>query len=97
MVAEGKCCKEIDALRASLKSIRERIGHALTGSFTLDVCGGQSEWERNLEDAQMIGAEHRERRNEAGKRIQTCSYGRLISIQRKGLGALERAKSLKIR
>jgi integrase len=30
----------LDALRVPLKTIQERIGHALTGSFTLDVYGG---------------------------------------------------------
>jgi hypothetical protein len=29
----------MDALRVPLKTIQERIGHALTGSFTLDVYG----------------------------------------------------------
>jgi integrase len=43
-------------LRVPLKTIQERLGHALTGSFTLDVYGGQPEWERNLEAARMIGA-----------------------------------------
>ena len=33
----------MDALRVPLKTIQERIGHALTGSFTLDVYGGQPE------------------------------------------------------
>ena len=31
----------IDALRVALKTIQERFGHALTGSFTLDVYGGK--------------------------------------------------------
>jgi integrase len=47
----------LDALRVPLKTIQERIGHALTGSFTLDVYGGQPEWGRNLEAAQHLGAE----------------------------------------
>jgi hypothetical protein len=47
----------LDALRVPLKTIQERIGHALTGSFTLDVYGGQPEWGRNLEAAQQVGAE----------------------------------------
>jgi hypothetical protein len=47
----------LDALRVPLKTIQERIGHALTGSFTLDVYGGQLEWGRNLEAAQLVGAE----------------------------------------
>jgi integrase len=47
----------LDALRVPLKTIQERLGHALTGSFTLDVYGGQPEWERNLEAARLAGAE----------------------------------------
>jgi hypothetical protein len=50
-------CALQDALRVPLKTIQERLGHALTGSFTLDVYGGQPEWERNLEAAQQICAE----------------------------------------
>jgi hypothetical protein len=46
----------LDALRVPLKTIQERLGHALTGSFTLDVYGGQPEWGRNLEAAQFVGA-----------------------------------------
>jgi len=40
-----------------LKTIQERLGHALTGSFTLDVYGGRPDWERNLEAGRMAGAE----------------------------------------
>ena len=47
----------MDALRVPLKTIQERIGHALTGSFTLDVYGGKPEWDRNLEAARLAGAE----------------------------------------
>jgi integrase len=47
----------MDALRVPVKTIQERLGHALTGVFTLDVYGGQPDWERNVEAAQMIGAE----------------------------------------
>jgi len=46
----------LDALRVPLKVIQERAGHALTGSFTLDVYGGQPEWDRNLEAARNAGA-----------------------------------------
>jgi integrase len=47
----------MDALRFPLKTIQGRIGHALTGSFTLDVYGGKPEWSRNLEAARLAGAE----------------------------------------
>jgi integrase len=60
----------LDALRVPLKTIQERIGHALTGSFTLDVYGGQPEWGRNLEAAQQVGAELEKAVNEAVARQQ---------------------------
>lgn len=47
----------MDALRVPLKTIQERIGHAVTGSFTLDVYGCKPEFERNVEAAKLAGAE----------------------------------------
>jgi integrase len=47
----------LDSLRVPLGTIKERLGHAFTGSFTLDVYGGKPEWERNLEATQLAGAE----------------------------------------
>jgi integrase len=46
----------LDALRVPLKTIQERIGHAFTGSFTLDVYGGQPEWNENLDAARKAGS-----------------------------------------
>lgn len=80
----------MDALRVPLKTIQERIGHAVTGSFTLDVYGGQPEWERNLEAARLLGAELERAVNEAEKRQQDESEAALIDgltpIQAKGSG-----------
>jgi integrase len=45
----------LDSLRVPLKVIQERAGHALTGSFTLDVYGGRPEWEGNIEAARKAG------------------------------------------
>jgi hypothetical protein len=47
----------MDSLRVPLKSIQERIGHALTGSFTLDVYGHTLDWKSNEEAATKMGAE----------------------------------------
>jgi integrase len=47
----------LDSLRVPLKTIQERIGHALTGSFTLDVYGHALEWKSNEEAAQRMGDE----------------------------------------
>jgi len=46
-----------DSLRVPLKTIQERIGHALTGSFTLDVYGHTLDWKANEEAATKLGAE----------------------------------------
>ena len=45
----------LDSLRVPLKTIQERIGHALTGSFTLDVYGHTLDWKANEEAAQKLG------------------------------------------
>jgi integrase len=47
----------LDSLRVPLKTIQERIGHALTGSFTLDVYGHTLDWKANEEAAQRLGDE----------------------------------------
>ena len=47
----------LDSLRVPLKTIQERIGHALTGSFTLDVYGHTLDWKANEEAAQKLGDE----------------------------------------
>jgi integrase len=80
-----------DALRVPLKTIQQRIGHALTGSFTLDVYGGTPEWEPNLEAARLVGEEIEkavavavaERENEAIPEIS----GSLSTNKGKGSGA----------
>jgi hypothetical protein len=46
-----------DSLRVPLKTIQERIGHALTGSFTLDVYGHTLDWKAKEEAAQKLGDE----------------------------------------
>lgn len=47
----------MDALRVPLKTIQERIGHALTGSFTLDVYGHTLDWKYNEDAATGLGEE----------------------------------------
>jgi hypothetical protein len=39
-----------------LKIIQERMGHALTGSFTLDVYGHVLDWQSNVDAANKAGA-----------------------------------------
>ena len=81
----------MDALRVPLKTIQERIGHALTGSFTLDVYGGQPEWGRNLEGAQALGAElenavNAEQAKQQNEEEAVLNYG-LSPHHEKGSGA----------
>jgi hypothetical protein len=47
----------LDSLRVPPKTIQERIGHALTGSFTLDVYGHTLDWKANDEAAKGQGDE----------------------------------------
>jgi hypothetical protein len=49
--------RSLDTLWVAVKTIQERLGHALPGSFTLDVYGGRPEWKRNPEAARLAGAE----------------------------------------
>lgn len=45
----------LDSLRVPLKVIQERLGHALTGSFTLDVYGHSLDWKENMQAAVRAG------------------------------------------
>lgn len=45
----------LDTLRVPLKVIQERVGHALTGSFTLDVYGHALDWKENVEAVRLAG------------------------------------------
>ncbi len=47
----------MDALRVPLKTIQERIGHSLTGSFTLDVYGHALDWKANEQAASALATE----------------------------------------
>ena len=46
----------LNALRVPLKTIQERLGHALSGSLTLDVYT-HAEWPENVEAARLVGNE----------------------------------------
>jgi hypothetical protein len=69
-----------------LKTIQERVGHALTGSFTLDVYGGQPEWERNLDAARLLGAEIEKMAEKLKSEIALKNSVSLIAINENGLG-----------
>ena len=72
----------MDALRVPLKTIQERIGHALTGSFTLDVYGGKPEFERNQGAARLVGAEIQTALDSLSSENSVC----LTTISKKGSG-----------
>lgn len=81
----------LDALRVPLKTIQERAGHALTGVFTLDVYGGEPEWERNLEAGCLAGSEIEKavgKLEKARQKEQNIALvGSLTAIEGKGSGA----------
>jgi hypothetical protein len=64
----------MDALRVPLKTIQERIGHALRtcsdGPLHVGRVGGQPEWGRNLEAGRMLGAELKKAVNKAVAKLQ---------------------------
>lgn len=64
----------LDSLRVPLKTIQERLGHALSGSLTLDVYT-HAEWKDNVEAAQLAG-------EAIEKAVNSVS---LTAIQEKGL------------
>ncbi|MBB5338307.1 hypothetical protein HDF13_000640 [Edaphobacter lichenicola] len=70
---------------------QERIGHALTGSYPLDVHGGQPEWGRNLEAAQHLGAEFERAVNETIAKLenaaQAVTNNGLSPFKERGSGA----------
>jgi len=47
----------MDASRVPLKTLQERISHALTGSFTFDVYGHVHDWTANEDAAKRLGEE----------------------------------------
>lgn len=77
----------LDVLRVPLKVIQERAGHALTGSFTLDVYGGQPEWSRNVEAARLIGAELERAASELAMGEDLSLIVSLSAIKEEGSGA----------
>jgi len=70
----------MDALRVPLKTIQERIGHALTGSFTLDVYGGKPDWEPNREAARLIANEIERAVSEVAAKAKAAVVGSLSAI-----------------
>jgi hypothetical protein len=74
----------LDSLRVPLKTIQERIGHALTGSFTLDVYGHALEWKSNEEAAQRMGDEiEKATRKAVLEAEKLADSGCLSTIQKK--------------
>jgi hypothetical protein len=73
----------LDAQRVPLKTIQKRAGHALTGVFTLDVYGGQPEWERNLEAGRLAGWEIEKAVSKLENERSSASSWQLIGYYRK--------------
>jgi hypothetical protein len=81
----------LDDLRVPLKTIQERAGHAFTGSFTLDVYGGQPEWDRNLEAARNAGSaiEQAVQKLESQEAEKSKNFVSLTAINENGLQSHE--------
>ena len=81
----------LDTLRVPLKVIQERIGHALTGSFTLDVYGSVLDWKGNVDAANNAGeaiAKAVEKADQEQKqKAEQSPFVSLTAINEKGLGA----------
>jgi integrase len=78
----------LDALRVPLKTIQERVGHALTGVFTLDVYGGSPEWERNIEAGRLAGSEIERAVRKLENERDSVLVGSLSAIEEKGSGVV---------
>jgi len=66
-----------------LKTIQEWIGHALTGSFPLDVYGGKPDWEPNREAARLLAAEIEKAVSEVAAKAKAAVVGSLSAIEEK--------------
>ncbi len=76
-----------DSLRVPLKTIQERIGHALTGSFTLDVYGHTLDGRENKEAAQRLGDSRAKAVADVKK--DSDDSGRLTAIKQKSFHSLK--------
>ena len=82
----------MDSLRVPLKTIQERIGHALTGSFTLDVYGHTLDWKANEDAAKGLGNEIAKAVAEAGNNLDSgpLTAHKVKGSQTRNLEALDR-------
>jgi integrase len=74
----------LDSLRTPLKVIQERAGHALTGSFTLDVYGGKPEWDGNVEAGRKAGEAIEQSLAKAEAAAKPVSFVSLTAINKNG-------------
>ncbi len=64
----------MDSLRVPLKAIQERIGHALAGSFPLDVYGHTLDWKASEEAARGLGDEIARAVTEAESNVDSAPF-----------------------
>jgi hypothetical protein len=74
----------LDSLRVPLKVIQERAGRALTGSFTLDVYGGQPNWDGNVEAGRRAGEAIEQSVAKAEAEAKPFSFVSLTAINKNG-------------
>jgi integrase len=72
----------LSSLRVPLKVIQERLGHASTGSLTLDVYT-HSEWQQNVEAGQLTG-----------EAIEKAANSVSLTANQKGLPILAKSEAL---
>jgi hypothetical protein len=81
----------LDSLRVPLKVIQERIGHALTGSFTLDSYGSVLDWSGNVDAANKAAAAIakavEKAEQEQKQKAEQTPFASLTAINAKGLGS----------
>jgi len=77
----------LESLCVPLKVIPERAGHALTGSFTLDVYGGKPEWTSNVEAARKAGQAIEQ---SVAKVQETESFVGLTAVKKKSFRSTNR-------
>jgi hypothetical protein len=75
----------MDALRVPLKTIQERIGYALTGSFTLDVYGHTLDWTGNEDAAKRLAEEIAKAIAEVERKQQLLNSGHLSAHEKEKL------------
>jgi len=77
----------MDKLRVPLKAIQDRIGHALTGNFTLDVYGHMLDWTGNDDAAKRLGEKIAKAVAEIERKQRNLDSGHLTAHKKRKLSS----------